>query len=243
MKRILQTVSVLAFVLISVGNAQAIPLVTLLAGGSITAGDKLFDKWSLIQFISSDPSRTFNAGNIDVTALNDGNLNPGPGLQFTVNNKEMSVTGDGVFNFIDLAFGFHVSASPGFRIKDNSLNLDGTLSTTSANGFEDLGMTIQEWVGNALVTDPATPGFISSEVSALNGVNTTTGLASSIFAPRADLFVTKDILIWATNKEETASLLNFNQRFSQVKTVPEPGTLTLLVLTLAVLGVGRLRRN
>ena len=155
----------------------------------------------------------------------------------------MNVTGDGVFNFIDLAFGFHVTATSGLRIKDNSLNLNGTLSTTNANGLEDLGMTIQEWVGTALVTDPSTPGFISSEVSALNGVNTSTGLISSTFSPQTDLFVTKDILVWATNIGETASLLDFTQRFSQVNNVPEPGTLALLISTLAVLSFGRLHRG
>jgi hypothetical protein len=90
---------------VAAGGAQAIPLSELLRpGGSITAGDKLFDNWSVIFQDSSTAGRVVNTTNIDVSALNDGGLNPGPGLKFDILNSEFSVTGDGLYAYLDFTF-------------------------------------------------------------------------------------------------------------------------------------------
>ena len=77
MKKLLLT---LAFTL-AAASAQAVPMTELFGGASITAGDKVFDQWTLV-FQGSSNGRTFNHGNINVSALSNGGLNPGPGLLF-----------------------------------------------------------------------------------------------------------------------------------------------------------------
>jgi len=63
---------------------------------------------------------------------------------------------------------------------------------------------------------------------------------SASFAPQDDIYVTKNILVWATDPNETASLTGFSQRFSQI---PEPGTLLLFVPAMAALVAVRRRKT
>jgi len=55
------------------GGAQAITLEELFNDESIIAGDKVFDRWYLGSYDTSD-TRILNASNIDITPLNDGGL-------------------------------------------------------------------------------------------------------------------------------------------------------------------------
>lgn len=241
MKRVLQ-LGALTLALIGAGGAQAIPLSELLAGGSITAGDKVFDQFSTVSFVSNIAGRSLNAANIDVTALADGGLSPGPGLKFSVANDELTVTGGNGYTFLDFAFGFRVTAAPGFKIKGNLLDIDSGSLSSSGGDAEDLGIVIQEWVG-AGIADPADPDYIAAELSRLAGSETSVLSASSAFASKQDIWVTKDILVWADGTDE-ASLGAFSQRFSQLvpNNVPEPGMLTLVaVAVLGALGASRRR--
>ena len=130
------------------GGALAVPVTldVLFAGGSIIAGDKLFDNWTFT-FDASDPLRTFTESNIEVTALNDGGDNPGPGLSFSVLNGELGVSGDGIYAYVDLQIGFRASVLPGAGklIKDNSLELTGG----SVTGTGDNGYYINESIGTS----------------------------------------------------------------------------------------------
>ena len=74
MKKIL----IIASLLVSMGS-WATPLSTLLNGGTITAGDKLFDQWELFL---DDSEFGIDTSLIEVTPLNDGGLDPGSGLHF-----------------------------------------------------------------------------------------------------------------------------------------------------------------
>ena len=141
-KRLLLTVGTVVLAIIS-GGAQATLLSDLLNGGSITAGDKVFDMWFVDPVAVSDPALEVDPANIDVTALNDGGLDPGPGLHFSISNGAFDVTGDGIYAFIDYLIGFRVTAPTGLNIKDNSLAITDAVVTNSG----DNGITIQEFAG------------------------------------------------------------------------------------------------
>jgi hypothetical protein len=224
----------LALTLGAAGSAQATLLADLIGGQSITAGDKVFDQWSLL-FQDTSDRHTVNTSNIDVTALSDGGMNPGPGLSFSIMNNEFSVTGDGTYAYTDFTFGFHVSTLGTLKIKDNSLTLT---NVGLINNTDDLGAFILETVGTSASASDL--GMENVEFSELVPVGSTSKLTDSAsFAPQDDIYVTKNILVWATDPTETASLTGFSQRFSQI---PEPGTLLLFIPAMAAL-VGVRRRK
>ena len=56
MKQLIRILPLMVTVLLAAGSAHAIPLSDLFNGGSITVGDKLFDKWQLsATVLGSDP--------------------------------------------------------------------------------------------------------------------------------------------------------------------------------------------
>ena len=83
MKKFLGSLTALALVF-AAGNTQAVLLSDLVAGQTITAGDKVFDEWDAFWFTSDFSD--IDLANIDVVALEDGDLDPGPGLRFDVLN-------------------------------------------------------------------------------------------------------------------------------------------------------------
>lgn len=218
-------------------NIQATLLIDLINGQSITAGDKLFDQWEVLFEDLSDLS-SVNTANIDVTALNDGGLNPGPGLRFDILNDEFLVEGDDIYAYLDFMFGFQVTVlDPSLLIKDNSLDLTGAelVSPTSL-----ASVFIEETIYTDITLND-TLGVKDVELSDVFGVVTDKAFDSAAFNPRASIYVTKNILVEAWDVGESANLLSFEQRFSQVTSVPEPASLWMLAVGLVMIGVRRKR--
>lgn len=244
MKRLIRTLTVL-LAIVAAGTAHATTMDVLLNGGSITAGDKRFDSWTNSYYDSSD-GRTFNPANIDVEPLNDGGLDPGPGLRFTVSNDELSVTGDGSYAYVDLMFGFRVTVlDPTLQIKDNTLKYTsgGAALAFLGDDFYDLGSYVRETIGTATgLDDLGVKDIQFSDASWPEGVVTKLSDSAS-FAPHGEIWVTKNILVWAVDDTDTASLYRFEQRFSQTNVIPEPSTVGLMALGLAGLAAARFRKK
>ena len=237
MRKVIAIVGVMVLMLATAGASHAVLLSDLLNGGSITAGDKLFDNWALNYYDTSDPTRGFNAANIDVTALTDGGLNPGPGLSFSVSNSELTVTGDGIYAYIDLMFGYRVSVlDPTLKIKDNTLEyaIGGAYWSVALDGSYDVGSYIREDIGSMPWQDnfgSKNIEFSTMDDPLLGGSSTSKTTDWASFAPQSDIWVTKNILVWAVDTADSAGVFGFDQRFSQAPVgVPEPGMLALLAL-------------
>lgn len=242
MKKILVMFS---FMLISL-NAQAILLTDLLNGQSIVAGDKLFDQWGILYEDHSDPFRGINTDNIEVTALNDGGLDPGPGLHFEILSDEFLLEGDDIYAFLDFMFGFRVTVlDPMLRLKDNSLYLTGA---TLINPSSLTSVFIEEkiYADSTLADMLGVKDVEFSRIYDAQGVlinQTTKTFDSADFAPRDSIYVTKNIFLDADLVGEFARLESFEQRFSQTTTIPEPASLALLGFGIFVLQLSRKRHN
>lgn len=247
MKKRILTATLLA--LAAAGSAQAALLSELFNGGSITAGDKRFDNWTQSFYDASD-GRSFNAANIEVTALNDGGLNPGPGLSFSVKNGELSVVGNDLYAYIDLMFGFRATVlDPALKITDASLAYvpGGAVKAWRLDRSYDVGSYIQESIGtgagmgdlgstNVQFSELYDPDNLTDPVDPVVSTNKISDSAS--FAPQSSVWVTKNILVWAGDATDGANVFGFEQRFSQTA-VPEPASLALAVLALGGLAFSR----
>ena len=246
MKRMIRILPFVLLTLFMGGNLYADSLGDLFGGGSIVAGDKLFDSWQLISYDSSDATRSFDAFNIEVTPLDDGGLNPGPGLQFDVLNNELTVIGDGILAYVDLTFAFRVSVlDSNMAITGSSLEFlpGGAFLGWTVDDSYDLGNYIFETVGSEAGLSDLGTEEIEFSVSKLPGTTEDflVEISDSLtFASQNEIWITKNIYVWAADATDTAGTYRFGQRFAQTA-VPEPST--LLLIGLGVAGLAFLRAS
>lgn len=224
-------------------SAQAVPLPTLLGGGSLTAGNLKFDSFSLTAFTASDPARTLDLAHIDVTALTDGGAHPGQGLLFTVMDNELGITGDNIFAFVDLALSFRASTTGADWLINGATTTIALASVGSSSGLDDgsndNGSYIHETFGSSAGLSDL--GMNAVEFSILDGVPTSVLTQSAAFAPTSEVWASKNILVWATEDTDSANLLVFEQRFAPLP-VPEPATALSMLVGLAGLMAVRRRK-
>lgn len=211
----------------------------LLNGQTITVGDKLFSGFTVDSLLFDGAGVTApNYSLINVEALSDGGLEPGPGLRFDFNNQltvagvtEQTPPDVELWEYIDLAWSFTVTVlDPKLLIKDNLLVLDASIQNPSL----DLGVFVRE---DVLTPSGVPVALKTAELSWLLGNEVNDPSDSAAFGPYPSVRVTKNILVWASVNGETASAISVTQRFSQQ--VPVPASGLLLMLGLAGLALTR----
>ena len=245
------SLALLATMLSAPNKASAIPLSTLVAGGSITVnfngGQKLFDNWqvNVNAILGSEARAAFNLANIDVTALHDpGGLNPG--LLFTSLANELTVLQNGgVPVDADLTYQFDLTElNPAFSWVDNTLEApSGYFETVGAFGTNDHAAHVHEQIFTDatlstlvadkdihLIRDDGIPLFINDP-----GPDSIPNLNPLVSAGGT---IQKTIELTTFTLNESVGIPEIEQRFSQS---PEPATWALTGLGL--LGVGYRRRR
>jgi hypothetical protein len=239
-KVVLSLVTAVFFV---TSSAEATLLSTLIKGGSIQVGDKLFNNWLVdTNSISNDiTGRTgVDLANIDVTGDNTRPLNPK--LIFSVLNDELSIVQSGAIGAdLSLAFQFDVTVlNPNLYWHDISLSAEfiegGSPSINNREAhvheflYTDSTLTtlFDSLDSHLIIDDGALPFGDDSGV-----------VFSSEFGPRVFGTVLKDIDLSTEIDGEWVGISSLTQGFSQV---PEPSTLAIFALGIAGLVSRRFKK-
>ena len=213
-------------------RAEAVSLAALFQGQTITADDKLFSNWTLLNQETNngivDPTK------IDVTPLVDDPLNPG--LKYTGEVDALGTFfGHPGGAFARLRFSFVVETTDGRPlIKDNSLLVNGWIFDSTPAPT----ISISETVPNGGRLTLGSKSVIATPNDTPNSGNPN-HFDSADFAPQATIDVETFIEILGPNTNDGARLTMFEQRFSQI---PEPSSLMLAGIVVALFGLARRTR-
>jgi hypothetical protein len=205
-------------------EAQAVALSALFQGATITADDKLFNNFTLINSLPvnggfADPTQ------IDVTPLVDDPLDPG--IKFTAQVSALGTpSGHTGPSSIQFTFSFDVSTTNQLPlIKDNSL----LISQWSFDSGPLASIQVSEQVFDASNV------LLGTKLASVSPQ--TQNLSDSLqFTPRPFVHVIKQINIVGPGDNDMARLRMFEQRFSQV---PEPHSCILFAATSLICFLGR----
>ena len=194
-------------------NVWAVSLTELFQGQTITADDKLFSHFALVD-VQSVNGGFANLDLVDVTPLVDDPLNPG--IKFTAPTNGLGTpTGHTGFSSVTVIFEFDVQTTTNLPwIKDNSLLINDYLFDAHPDAFIQITELVRDASGNSL-------GDKLAIVHNGDSLDDPDHFDSLEFTPQALLHVRKTISIVGPLDNDGARLLMFEQRFSQV---PEPGT-------------------
>jgi hypothetical protein len=205
-------------------QTQATALSALFQGGTITADDKLFNNFTLVNSTPvnggfADPAQ------IDVTPLIDDLLNPG--IKFTAQFGALGTpSGHTGPSSIQFTFSFDVSTTNQLPlIKDNSLRI----SDWSFDSGPTASIQVSEQVFDAANV------LLGTKLASVTP-QTQNLLDTLQFSPRAFVHVVKQINIVGPGNNDMARLLMFEQRFSQV---PEPHSFALFAAASLICCLGR----
>ncbi|OPZ98955.1 MAG: hypothetical protein BWY71_01116 [Planctomycetes bacterium ADurb.Bin412] len=183
----------------------------LINGASLDAGDITIRDWELA-------SLDFTAGQgpdlsqIEILPLGDDPL--APGFQFIAHNQ-LATAGA---NSIDVTLRFRVSLlSANLAVNSNALELTGFSFGDSA-GI----VMISDEIADGSSNDLGSGVVLANQEFLFFVLADTTG-----FSPESEIIVTQNLFITGLSGSGLVSLEEFTQRFS---VVPEPATVTLLVL-------------
>ena len=216
-KRLLRVCLAVALVagLQSATLAATVPLSDLLAGGVFASGDKIFTDFSYSKNGDMPPAEVVNV--IDITD-NDGNY----GIRF-----QGSFVDNAGGNASDALITFNVSVPD-----DSAYEIVGVNLTANPAVFNGTGL--------ASVTETFVPTIPDNKLVVYDFGGGDDKLTDSIsFDGYKMLPVQKDIILHATGDTGAATMSFIDQTF--VQQVPEPASLTLLLGSLA--GLGLLRRR
>ncbi|MCB9386117.1 MAG: PEP-CTERM sorting domain-containing protein [Bryobacterales bacterium] len=212
----------------------------LLQGGTIQTNDLIFTDFTrFVTLPGAQTNRSPNTNLIQVSGLDDGGLDPGPGLLFTLNGQFDVTTGF----YMDLISSFIVWSTPTspYSIKDSTI----TLNVVSANGTESAaGVEQILYESNGMdILFTHTVDVRPPDVEVLT--------SHTEFDPRDMIFNTINLRVYpGTDTFGNASLQQFEVRFSQSldpqigDPVPEPGSITLFGAgLLAALTIMRKRKQ
>jgi hypothetical protein len=193
----------------------------LASGGSIRVNDKLFDNW----FVDDSSTVSIDLSGIAVAALDD---QPGnPGLQYIANGN-LSTVG---LDLIDLDLRFNVTATAGL-MAGASLRIDQfAFGGSNIGGL--IGISEDIFAANGI-------DLLGEQSVFVENFSLSMALFDSIAFPlNASIVVATNIIVAGDANADVVSLDRFTQRFSQI---PEPSTILLLTIGLAVIGLpkGRL---
>jgi hypothetical protein len=206
-------------------------LLELTQGATIQTNSLVFGDFTRYRLLGFQGALYPNISNIDVYGLDDGGLDPGPGLLFDLNGQ-WDVSGIGL---IDIATTFNVSTAAN-PIKDSSVELGPGAYASGAgseSGAEDYlfefagGPPIYRLVADIRPSDGYDVRYVETDFVPLSSVH--------------------GMLSFRVNGGGSgeAYLDQFTLRFSQVEAfdvVPEPASLTLFAFgSLALLLLGKRR--
>jgi hypothetical protein len=201
MKGMVLTAVAVLLLATAIAPARAVTLADLIAGQSITVGDKLFDNFSYVR-TGAAPTAA------QITVLGDQDLNGNYGLRF-ISAWAASTPGQ----TMDSNIGFDVTVlDPNSWISD--IHLTANLSATGDGSFAQV---IEQ------VTDPDVVGQIK--------VETPKPLDARADLPKLEkkIHVSKDALFVVGKDGGNASMSELDNYYSQKTRVPEPGSIAMLL--------------